>query len=169
VDEPTRRRLNAQLGALQAGDRSAFDAVFRGLWPVVLGFARRAAPPDEADDVAQTAMVKLFEQVHRYDPQRDGVAWALTLTAWECRTARRRRSRRREASLDAAAAADGSEDRMLERLLFEEARALLSTLSPLDQETLEAFMNDTGRGATFRKRKERALGRLRQAWRMMHG
>jgi len=41
--------------ALADGDRSAFDAVFATLWPVLLRFAKRALPDDtegSAEDAA---------------------------------------------------------------------------------------------------------------------
>ena len=63
------------------------------------------------------------------------------------------------------------------RLLAEDSRQALAEvmggLRPEDVETLEAAMGERERpaipGATFRKRLERSLGRLREAWRMRHG
>jgi hypothetical protein len=51
------------------------------------------------------------------------------------------------------------------------AEELVGTLSPDDRETLRDVLaeHEEGRGAAFRKRKQRALERLREAWRLMHG
>ena len=59
-------------------------------------------------------------------------------------------------------------ERDTERMLSE----ALGTLAPADLETLRLYRNGeraTVAAATFRKRVERALGRLRSAWRMTHG
>src|SRR5262249_33149070 len=45
---------------------------------------------------AQTALVKLFERVDRYDPRRGpALPWILGIAAWEARTVRQRRGRPR--------------------------------------------------------------------------
>ena len=94
------------MARLADGDRSAIAPAFDLLWPVLSRFCRRAlASEADGEDAAQEAMVKLFARAASFDPGRDGLAWALTIAAWECRTARRRVGRRREAMLEEAAAA----------------------------------------------------------------
>ena len=103
MEQAERRRLNEQLARLADGDREAFHPVFLVLQPLVRRFAARHLAPDEAEDVAQEALVKVFAQAARYDPDRDGVAWAVEIASWEVRTWRRRRQRRREDVLDETA------------------------------------------------------------------
>lgn len=47
--------------------------------------------------------------------------------------------------------------------------SLIGEMSPLDQQTLDAFARgDRTPGARFRKRLERALARLRRRWEGLH-
>jgi DNA-directed RNA polymerase specialized sigma24 family protein len=127
-----------------------------------------------AEDCAQDALVRMFGQLDRFDRARDALTWALTHTTWQARTARRRRERRRESDalpehgLDGAALAE-------ERELVRAAVATLSTLAPSDIDVITAVLTDDDElrrvlaPATFRKRLERALDRLRLSWRSRHG
>ncbi len=169
---PTERRaLCVAMLRLKRGDRSAFDAVYDGLFPVALAFARRMVGESDAEDVTQQALLKLFAQASAYDETKDVAAWALSLTAWECRTVRTRIRRRREVPLEAELETSSYDprDALLEQKILSEARAVLRTLSPDDQATLQSAFADQGRGATFRKRKQRAMQRLLSAWRFIHG
>jgi len=166
------------MARLADGDRAAITPAFDLLWPVVSQFCRRAlASAADGEDAAQEAMVKLFARMSSFDRDRDGLAWALTIAAWECRTIRRRAGRRREAALDEAARASvtggDSEALLAARELAAAARAALAELAPRDRETVLAALSDdpTARPsavapATFRKRLERALDRLRAAMRV---
>ena len=166
-----RKRLREQLIRLKAGDRSAFTPIYDALLPLTVGFARRLVGPNEAEDAAQQALIKLFAQANAYDESKDVATWALSLTAWECRTLNTRARRRREVPIEGALehAQYDPTLAMLERKVLEEARAILLTLSPMDQDTLRRAFADEGRGPTFRKRKQRALARLLAAWRTSHG
>ena len=101
------------------------------------------------------------------------LAWVVGIVSWECMTLRRKRTRRREAGsapLDALAdAADNPEERAIRVELEAVAVAALGQLRPEDRETLQVAIYGEGprdaRPATFRKRVERAMGRLRAAWR----
>ena len=170
------------MARLADGDRSAIAPAFDLLWPVLSRFCRRAlASEADGEDAAQEAMVKLFARAASFDPGRDGLAWALTIAAWECRTARRRVGRRREAMLEEAAAAalpaDGEpEAAVAARELAAAARDALAELDPRDAATVLAALSDDPAArpasiapATFRKRLERALGRLRSVWSKKHG
>ena len=172
-----RAQLDRWMAAAADGDRSAVDPLFAALWPPVVGYATRfLGDAVAAEDCAQDALVKLFGQLERYDRSRDALTWALTVTTWQCRTARRRKLRRAETTLERAAdeAVDGA---MIaeERELVRAAVATLSSLAPRDVEILVAALTDddavraTLAPATFRKRLERALGRLRISWRSRHG
>jgi len=173
VDQPARQRLREQLARLADGDREAFHPVFLALHPILRRFAGRHLRAEEAEDAAQEALVKVFAQASRFDRERDGIAWALGIAAWEIRTVRRRRQRRREEGLEdsilqaraddapspEAAAIASSLDSLLDDAL--------GSLPPHDEATLRAYaLGERPPGvapATFRKRVERGLHRLRRA------
>ncbi|HKA35185.1 MAG TPA: sigma-70 family RNA polymerase sigma factor, partial [Thermoanaerobaculia bacterium] len=91
-----RSALQEELTALAHGDRAAFDPLFRRLWPILRGFARRILPAEEADDAAQEALLRIFRRASEFDPARDALSWTLGIAAWQVRTHRTRRRRRRE-------------------------------------------------------------------------
>jgi DNA-directed RNA polymerase specialized sigma24 family protein len=172
VDAGARAELHALMVRLSDGDRAAFHPIYAALWPLLRRFVSRQLAPADAEDVAQQALLKVFARASELDPERDGVAWALGIAAWEVRTHRRRALRRREEP-EAPAACDPSPDLealALARELELAAVEVLGTLRPLDVETLSAMARgDRPSGPTFRKRLERALVRFREEWRSRHG
>jgi DNA-directed RNA polymerase specialized sigma24 family protein len=77
------------------GDRGAFREVFDGLWPMSLALATRSLMQRaDAEDVAQRAILKVFDRIVDLDRERDGVAWAMTITAFEVLTMRKQISAR---------------------------------------------------------------------------
>ena len=169
-----REELQSGLTALADGDRSAFAALFERIWPIVRAFVARQLPFEESEDVAQQALVNVFARAVEFDPKRDALAWVLGVALWEVRSARRRRWRRREEALETTL--DGPradvatpEQAAIAGDLEQALEEVLGTLRPEDAATLRAFANDRRPpGATFRKRLERALARLRAAWRTSH-
>jgi RNA polymerase sigma-70 factor, ECF subfamily len=178
---PARRQeLGALMAALADGRRAAFAPLYAALWPLVRDFCRRALAHDaDGDDAAQQALLKVFARAVEYDDTRDAVAWAIGIASWECRTLRRRVDRRREDELAADAplryGGPGAEDELVRRDLIEAAGELLGSLRAEDVATITAAIDGDPDGragiapATFRKRLERALARLRAAWRSKHG
>jgi RNA polymerase sigma-70 factor (ECF subfamily) len=172
--------LDRQMALLADGDRSVVGPLFRALWPSIHGYCERALGAGaDADDAAQQSMEKVFQEASRYDRTRRALPWALAIALWECRTVRRRNQRARAVGVetlpDVPSAAMTPEDAVIHAQLVAEARALLATLSSTDRETLEETFTEEveGRlsvsGPTLRKRRERALRRLRDAWRMLYG
>ena len=159
-----RAELRGLMERLADGDRTAFGPAFRLLWPKLRAFAVRWMGPADGEDAAQAALVKIFARASEYDRERDAFPWALGITAWECRTLRRKRERRREQRGVPDLPGEAGEAALILRL---SADAVLGTLSPIDAETILSLA--TGRraaqGATFRKRLQRALARFRLAWR----
>jgi RNA polymerase sigma-70 factor (ECF subfamily) len=160
---------------LAQGDRTAIEPSFTALWPVLRTFSARALGNDaDAEDAAQRAVTKLFTQVADFDPTRDAVAWALTIASYECRTIRRQRQRRREVADDAllplADSGGTPEGTAVERDLEAAVREIVKELRPEDAEAIFASVTEARprNDATFRKRLERALGRLRLAWKAKH-
>jgi RNA polymerase sigma factor (sigma-70 family) len=175
MERVDRDSLQRQLVELAEGNRDAFQPVFVRLWPLLRGFAARCLPREEAEDAAQEALLRIFSRAAEFDRQRQALPWVLGIAAYEIRSARRRRFRRREEPVDGSdeqAAADRSpEDSALASGLERELAAALATLPPGDVATLLAYARDERPdlpAATFRKRLERALARLRDAWRLNH-
>lgn len=155
---------------LANGDRSAFDEVFalvRG--PVEATCRRVLGDGPDAEDAAQSALLAIFRDVSDYDPSRaPALAWILTRTLWEARTLRRRQQR---AHARDVAPDDLSADPLLaddDHVAIRRLLDLLGTLPDADREALEAWVDLGPRPdlepATFRKRVQRALSRLRAAW-----
>lgn len=177
MDSTARLKLNAELGRLADGDRSAFESVYATLWPVVRSFCRRVLGEQDADDVAQVALLKIFDRASTFDPSRDAVTWALAIATWECRTVRKNGARRREIGVEAAQqvvdARASVETAVIDAQLRNAAIEILGGLSESDRETLRLTfegVNPEGvASTTFRKRRERAFDRLREAWRKVYG
>jgi RNA polymerase sigma-70 factor (ECF subfamily) len=164
--------------ALAAGDRQAFHPVFASLWPLLAAFTSRHLPAGDAEDAAQQALFNVMSRAVEYDSSRDALPWALGIAAYEIRTARRRRQRRREEA-DAEGQAEARvapgpspEEVALARDLEAALDGALRDLADGDRQTLLAYARGERTevaGATFRKRVERALGRLRAVWKEKHG
>src|SRR5258708_7302861 len=172
-------QLDARMALLADGDRSAVTPLFRALLPAVHGYCERVLGTGaDADDAAQQTMEKVFRAASRYDRTRHALPWAIAIALWECRTLRRRNQRVRAVSADALAeVASGAltpEDAAIHVELFDAAREMFARLAPADREVLEdTFANEVedrrfGSGPTLRKRRERALHRLRKAWRKIY-
>src|SRR6058998_2993721 len=96
MDRATLSELQRLMERLADGDRAAFHPVFAVLWPLLRRFAARHLRPEET---AQETLVKIFLRAGEFDPSRSALAWALAIAAFEIRTVRRRRLRRREEGL----------------------------------------------------------------------
>ena len=176
MDPAKREQLQLAMTALAAGDRSAFRPVFAGLWPLVLRLCQRILrDPDVAQDAAQAALMKLFLHATEFHADGDAVAWALSFAAFECRTARNRCLRRREENdeIELLAIAGGGpspEDTSVEADLRSAALEVIGSLGPHDAETIHLVLaGDRPSSPAFRKRLQRAVERLRTAWRHTHG
>lgn len=175
MDASERRVVSIMMARLADGDRDAFAPLFDRLWPVVRAFAGRVLGHDaEADDVAQRALVSVFARASEYDPVRDGLAWALGIAGWECRTSRRRAQRRRETGedIELRSPMPSPEDAMITADILAAFDAVAGTLAPEDRAALGLADGDDEpelAPAALRKRRQRALVRLRHAWSRLHG
>jgi RNA polymerase sigma-70 factor, ECF subfamily len=183
--------LDQLMARLADGDRSVFRAVFERLWPPIERLCSRLLQnPADAADAAQEALQKILERAPAdYDRARPALPWALAIAGWECRTLARKRQRRRESSLEPGEAGQRSEQSLgatedveqqfAQRELSRAALEALGELSDVDRETLIAtFWEEAATqlpaptqpsAAAVRKRRERALGRLRSAFRRLYG
>jgi len=134
----------------------------------------------DAEDAAQTAFVKAFDALGRFDPDRPFRPWLLAIVTNEARN--RRRADARRASWELALAEDRSAERRVpspeaETLAWDRRRALLGAVNGLperdrdvvgcryflglsEEEAAEAL--GVARG-TVKSRLSRAIGRLREA------
>lgn len=166
--------LDDLMARLADGDRAAFAAVFQRLWGPIHRLCLTLLKNDaDAADAAQEAMQKIFERASDYDRSRPAMPWAMAIAGWECRTSARKRSRRRElGDQDDDRADDRLAEELVQRDLTAAALAALGELSETDREVLVAtFWEEASAvsGATLRKRRERAVDRLRRAFRRMYG
>jgi len=167
--------LDALMARLAVGDRSVFVRVFELLWGPLHRLCTNLLQNEaDAADAAQEAMHKILQRASDYDRTRPAMPWALAIAGWECKTVLRKRSRRRETS-ELSAPEPVSEDAQEVFARSELTTAALSALGELsesDRETLIAMFWDEAAsvsGATLRKRRERALTRLRKTWRRLYG
>jgi RNA polymerase sigma-70 factor (ECF subfamily) len=168
--ERSQDELQSLLTRLAEGDRAAFHPVFETLWPILRRFTSRHLPPQEGEDAAQEALLKIFHRAAGFDPERSALAWALGIAAYEVRTTRRRHMRRRESPPEGAATrpdpGPDPEEAAVMSDLEDLLRNRLGALRPEDAETLRLYARGERAAiaaATFRKRVERALRRLRTA------
>lgn len=175
MDSVRRKAIHAAMLRLSDGDRAAFDVLVDELWPVLLSFANGVGQRADVEDVAQEVFYKICSRIGEFDRERDGASWAFGIASYEILTLRRRQQRRREvqdASVLAAHAdlADSQETRLLERELETLAQRAMAMLSAEDQSILSRPTNEpSAAAATLRKRKQRAVARLRLLWRRMYG
>lgn len=175
MDSAARAELNNCMVRLADGDRTAFRPVFEALWPVLRGFIVRQLPPPDAEDVAQEALLKIFTRASEFDPGRDALSWALGIAAFEARTSLQRSARRREEftpQFSWLIEADSPERTIVAKDLQAAAMEVLGTLKESDVEALLSAALERFPvipRATLRKRVERALKRLKLAWRTRHG
>jgi RNA polymerase sigma-70 factor (ECF subfamily) len=166
--------LESLLHRLAEGDRGVFTEVYQRLWPKVLRLCQSLLRNEaDAADAAQQALEKVLTRCAEYDRERPALPWALGIAAWECRTLLRQRSRRRERpEEEAAAATTETEGELVRRELMQAAVVALGELSSEDREALVATYWEEAAsvsGATLRKRRERALKRLRDTFKRLYG
>jgi RNA polymerase sigma-70 factor (ECF subfamily) len=159
VERAERQALQRDLVALADGDRGAFHPIFVRLWPLVRGFAARALDPQDADDVAQEALLRVFARASAFDRERDALSWVLGIAAYEIRSARKRRTRRREAPerdlAERPTPSPSPEEVALRADLERALEAALALLPSADATTLVAYARGERPALpspTFRKR-----------------
>lgn len=178
MERPSRSDLQKLVERLADGDRAALRPAFEVLWPLLRGFTSRHLPSGDAEDAAQEALTKIFFRAGEFDASRSALAWVLGITAFEIRTARRRSARRRETPEVIAASESTPDPRptpeqtAIQNDMEELMRETLGSLRPEDAETLRLHAQGERAAiaaAAFRKRVQRALERLRGAWKVTHG
>lgn len=176
-----RDALNDAMVRLSRGERAAQRAVFAGVWPLMRAFCARVLGDDaSAEDAAQRALIQLFRQATAFDPAKDVRAWSFELARWECRTELQRRNRSKEqlgaegTSLETAPSSENPHGAMEAEEAKRLLQSALETMRPADREVIERWLGPdaaefAAADANERKRKQRAIERLRAAWRTLHG
>jgi RNA polymerase sigma-70 factor (ECF subfamily) len=172
MSEPS--EVDVLMRELADGRREVFPRLFQALWAPTLQLCKRLTYSEaDAADAAQTAMMKIFERADAYDRLRPALPWALGIAAWECRTLVKRRQRAKETSVSLGDDDRGEAAHAAERgNLVAAALHALGALSVEDQSTLISTYWETEQsasGAAFRKRRERALKRLRDVFGRLYG
>lgn len=148
------------------------------LWPAVLVFAKRTVhEAADAEDVAQEVFIKVAARIADYDRSRDGLTWVYAIAAFEIRTHLRRLQRRREVPTlaEAAEPADPTPlhvDLMIDEELSRMLAGALGELTDADRALLgvgEGSFDAALRGTAVRKRRQRALTKLRIVWSKHYG
>jgi RNA polymerase sigma factor (sigma-70 family) len=158
--------LDALMGRLAEGDRSAFEPLFRALHPRAVRFARSRLRAEAAADAAQSALLKVFANASRFVPGRPALPWFYAIVANEIRALHRQGAREVIGSVTPEFADERThEDELLERELL---RALDRAIAGLDEGSARAIRAQLGHeirpeveSPTFRKRVSRAYARLR--------
>ncbi|MGC4063821.1 MAG: RNA polymerase sigma factor [Polyangiaceae bacterium] len=159
---------------LASGDRSALPPAFRILHPLILRFCEKLLQrgPD-ADDATQQSLERIFEQIGSYDTSKPPLPWAFAIASWEIRTIRRRawRSDQRTRSSgpdELAGFVQDPESAAMANQFIASAIELIDGLPAIDRHTLHEVLarefaaeGAAAPDAAFRKRKERALHKIR--------
>jgi RNA polymerase sigma-70 factor (ECF subfamily) len=177
MDALRRKAIHDAMVRLADGDRSAMKVLVNELWPVVLLFAERGLRHEQdAEDVAQEVFLRICSRISAFDRNLDGLSWAFGIANYEIMTVRRRRKRRRELVGDGelAARADArpsQEEAVIQSQLSEAMALAVGHLSDDDRANLALEVPRLANGprATVRKRRQRALDRLRVVWRKLYG
>lgn len=166
--------LDALMARLAEGDRTAFDPLFAELCPRAQRAARRVLPAATADDVAQSALERVFFRASEFEAGRPVLPWFYAIVGNEIRSVRRKRTHEAlpEDLPDPANAC--TPDEALAGAELE--RALEAAIASLDDVSAEAIASLLGRAPppsvpppTFRKRVSRAYARLRVILGAHHG
>ena len=179
MDPARRRSINEALVRLADGDRSSLTVLMDELWPVLLAFSGRLiGERADAEDVAQETLIKVAARIADYDRQRDGLTWVYAMAAYEIRTWRRKRYRRRELPSsenveELIAPTPSTEDTYMEEQLRQALADALGTLSEGDREALGVVERTPHSGeisdTAIRKRRQRAVTKLRSLWSHLYG
>jgi RNA polymerase sigma-70 factor (ECF subfamily) len=178
MDSARRKTIHDAMVRLSDGDRSAFDVLLDELWPVVLSFAERGiGRAADAEDIAQEVFYRICSRISDFDRNRDGLSWAFGIASYEIMTHRKRALRRREVHDETVLAAETDQGASQEEVLIDRELMLafehaMGALTDEDRIVLGLVPNAVGLGPAspaLRKRKQRAVDRLRGLWRNIYG
>jgi len=140
-DDVDLARDRALVERAQAGDRTAFDELYRRYYQRLLRFCRsRVGDADEAEDITQEAFARAWRALPRFAGERRFYPWLSVIASHLCTDASRRRSRTTpvdDLGDQMAPSADASgEDRLVAAVDAAMAGRAFSRLNPRHQRIL---------------------------------
>jgi RNA polymerase sigma-70 factor (ECF subfamily) len=158
------RELDRLMNRLADGDRSAFEPLFRALWPRALSAALRRLEPQAAADAAQATMTKLFARAPEFTRGAAVLPWFYAIAANEIRAILRRV--KAHVPIDDALPASGDPERAaMDRELRAAVARAIEELDGPSAEAIAALLGEAERpaidDAAYRKRVSRAYAKLR--------
>ncbi|HYQ02843.1 MAG TPA: sigma factor [Polyangiaceae bacterium] len=176
MDRERRTAIQNAIVRLADGDRTAMPELVEQLWPVLLDYAQRGLRDLQgAEDVAQEVLFRISHRISEFDRTRDGLSWAFGIATFEILSQRKRRQRRRETLIAHAPPESdlepSTEDALIQAELHAALADALGQLSAEDLAQLNLVERPRSGPATpaARKRRQRALDRLRTIWRNLYG
>jgi RNA polymerase sigma-70 factor (ECF subfamily) len=177
MDPERRTAIQQAMLRLADGDRAAMPGLVEQLWPVLLSYAERGLGEAQgAEDVAQEVLFRISSRISEFDHTRDPLSWAFGIATFEIMTQRKRRQRRRETLLggsmpESQESAQSAEDAVMQ---VEVHAALNEALGQLSAEDIAHLglsepLRTIPATPAMRKRRQRALERLRTIWRNIYG
>jgi RNA polymerase sigma-70 factor (ECF subfamily) len=162
--------LDALMSRLAIGEREAFDPLFRAMYPRALRLARVKLPADQAADVAQSILMRVFARAPEFQPGKALLPWFYAIASNELRTLTRRNATLARRAADdpddvTACTEDDPERALLERELRESLDRAIVSLDDTSAEAIRCLLDERHRpavnDAAFRKRVSRAYAKLR--------
>jgi RNA polymerase sigma factor (sigma-70 family) len=133
-------RFTTLLGAAREGDEAAWEELYDGLAPAVLGYLRANGAPDP-EDVLGEVFLQVARDIPRFEGEEPGFrSWVFTIAHHRLIDARRH-SARRPVELSAEPPepgehADDAADQALAQIGLDEVTRILEGLSPDQREVL---------------------------------
>jgi RNA polymerase sigma-70 factor (ECF subfamily) len=133
-------RFTSLLAAAREGSEAAWQELYDGLAPVVLGYLRANAAPDP-EDVLSEVFLQVARDVARFEGEDRGFrSWVFTIAHHRLIDARRH-SARRPVELspeppETGLTADDAADEALARIGMDEVKRVLASLSPEQRSVL---------------------------------
>ncbi|MFT3927204.1 MAG: RNA polymerase sigma factor [Myxococcales bacterium] len=176
------RELDLLMAQLSAGERTAFDPLFRALYPRAQRLAALRLGHAQAADVAQSALLRVFARASEFRAGSAVLPWFYAIVANEITAARRKRGplSARESGDDPARTGEPApelesdpEAQLLEQELVRAVRLAIDELDRPSAEAIAAMLEGSAipglTAPAFRKRVSRAYARLRLLLRGSHG
>jgi RNA polymerase sigma factor (sigma-70 family) len=169
VRDPSEDELDGWMARLAAGDRAAFDPLFRALYPRALRLARQKLAADQSADAAQQILMKLFARASEFEAGKPVLPWFYACAANEIHSLTRRAARTARAAdfsgVEQVTTGANPEQDLVDCELRQSIDLALSSLDDESAVAIRALLGDGPRPAvapaTFRKRVSRAYARLR--------
>lgn len=157
--------IDAWMARLSKGDRDAFGPLYAELAPRALRFSMRRLERADAEDAAQSALMKVFARASEFQPGRAALPWFYAVVFNEVTAiARRKKPHAAAELLDRLPSTESDVATQLEEA--ELLGRLASAIDDLDPASRDAVLSRLDGGnalpsPALRKRISRAYGRLR--------